>query len=117
MSARICCANGESAPVCTGERSSEGWATTGPTGCAQAASVNAAKRTSRIFVLHGLELDSVTKLNRGLVCARRHHHDDLAAFEARLVLDFSDAIELAAHALKQLHSEVGVRHFTTAEAQ
>ena len=23
--------------------------------------------------------------------ARRHHHDDLAAFEARLVLDFGDA--------------------------
>ena len=58
----------------------------------------------------------------GAICfrlrlARRQNHDDLAAFEARLLLDFGDFGGIALDAVEQLVAEFLVGHFAAAEPQ
>src|SRR5689334_3480768 len=107
MSARICSASGEAASACGGAGGVAGTA-----GAAQAASINAVNTIARMGACMGYSISwspiTLSQLNDSLARARRHHHDDLAAFEARLVLDLGDRLQFAAHALEQFHAEVGV---------
>jgi hypothetical protein len=48
---------------------------------------------------------------------RRQHHNDLAAFEARLLLNLGDLDGVALDPVEQLIAQLLVRHFTAAEPQ
>src|SRR3989344_5616419 len=49
--------------------------------------------------------------------ARRQDHDHLPAFHARRVLDLGHFLEIGLDLVEQLHAQLGVGHFATAEAQ
>src|SRR5581483_5928785 len=55
--------------------------------------------------------------SRGWGLARRKHHDHLAAFELRLLLDLGDRADIAFHAIEQLGAKLLMRHFPPAEAK